>query len=88
LTKSLAAGWGAIGIRVNAIAPGAVDTSLFRQAEAFFHVDREKLIEKIPLGRLGLPEDIAAAAVFLASDASAYVTGQTMIVNGGLEYFG
>jgi NAD(P)-dependent dehydrogenase (short-subunit alcohol dehydrogenase family) len=88
LTKSLAADWGRVGIRVNAIAPGVVDTPLFRQAETFFRVEREKLVEKIPLGRLGLPEDIAAVAIFLASDASAYVTGQTIVVNGGLEYFG
>jgi len=88
LTKSLAADWGRVGIRVNAIAPGVIDTPLFRQAETFFHVEREKLIEKVPLGRLGLPEDIAAVAIFLASDASDYVTGQTIIVNGGLEYFG
>ena len=88
LTKSLAADWGRAGIRVNAIAPGIIDTPLFRQAETFFNAKREILIEKIPLGRLGLPEDIAAVALFLASDASAYVTGQTIIVNGGLEYFG
>ncbi len=88
LTKSLAADWGRVGIRVNAIAPGVVDTPLFRQAETFSRLERKKLIEKIPLGRIGLPEDIAAVAIFLASDASAYVTGQTIIVNGGLEYFG
>jgi NAD(P)-dependent dehydrogenase (short-subunit alcohol dehydrogenase family) len=88
LTKSLAADWGRVGIRVNAIAPGVVDTPLFRQAETFFNVERQKLIEKIPLGRLGMPEDIAAVALFLVSEASAYVTGQTIIVNGGLEYFG
>jgi NAD(P)-dependent dehydrogenase (short-subunit alcohol dehydrogenase family) len=86
LTKSLAAEWGPMGIRVNAIAPGVVDTALFKEAEAFFKVDRNNLIKRVPLGRLGQPEDIAGVTMFLVSDASAYITGQTIIVNGGLEY--
>jgi NAD(P)-dependent dehydrogenase (short-subunit alcohol dehydrogenase family) len=85
LTKSLAAEWGPMGIRVNAIAPGVIDTGLFKEAEAFLKIDRNALMKKVPLGRLGMPEDIAAVVIFLVSDVSAYVTGQTYVVNGGLE---
>ena len=74
------AGCGGKGVRVNAIAPGAVDTPM--------HADhRAKLFEYekyIPLGRMQLAEDLAGTAIFLASDASGYITGQTLHVNGGL----
>lgn len=88
LTKTLAHELGPHGIRVNAIAPGVIDTPLNREARAFFKLDDEKLAKSIPLQRLGEVDDVAAVAIFLASDASAYVTGQTIVVGGGLEFWG
>ena len=82
LMRALAKELGPAGVRVNAIAPGLVET---RFASALF-ADRpayDALIAKTPLGRHGQPEDVAGAAVFLASDASAYVTGQVILVDGG-----
>jgi 3-oxoacyl-[acyl-carrier protein] reductase len=69
------------GIRVNAIAPGFIDTDMTRQLSPDWF---EKRIENIRLGRIGKPEDIANAALFLASDLSSYVTGQVIGVDGGM----
>ena len=88
LTKTLAHELGPSGIRVNAIATGVIDTLLNRDARAFFKVDDEALARAIPLQRLGEVEDVAAVAIFLASEAAAYVTGQTIVVGGGLEFWG
>lgn len=85
LTKTLAAEWGSFGIRVNAIAPGCIETPLSKEAMRFFKTDQKSLASRIPLGRIGQPEDIATVAIFLASDASAYVTGDTIVVTGGLQ---
>ena len=82
LVRSLAKELGPVGIRVNAIAPGLVET---RFSAALFH-DRsayDRLMAAVPLGRHGQPDDIVGAAVFLASDASAYMTGQVLVVDGG-----
>lgn len=82
MTKALAVEWAPIGIRVNAIGPGRIRTPM---TEELF-VDpsiRESFIRGIPLGRAGVPADISGAAVFLAGDASSYVTGQTVFVDGG-----
>ena len=82
LMRALAKELGPAGVRVNAIAPGLVET---RFAAALF-ADRpayEALMARTPLGRHGRPEDVAGAAVFLASDASAYLTGQVLVVDGG-----
>jgi NAD(P)-dependent dehydrogenase (short-subunit alcohol dehydrogenase family) len=68
------------GVRVNAIAPGLVKTQL---AKALWEGNEEAISKFLPLGRLGEPEDIASAAVFLAGDASSWMTGQTMVVDGG-----
>ncbi len=68
------------GVRVNAIAPGLVKTKL---ARALWEENEESISKALPLGRLGVPEDIANAAVFLAGDASSWMTGQTMVVDGG-----
>lgn len=84
LTKTLGAAWASEGIRVNGIAPGLVDTKLTRVTTA--NPKRlEGALRAIPQGRLGLPEDMAGAALFLASPLAAYVCGQTLIVDGGLS---
>jgi 3-oxoacyl-[acyl-carrier protein] reductase len=82
LTKALAVELGPAGITVNAIAPGAIDTPL--NAEAYTPAVRRVYEERIPLGRIGRPEEVADVAVFLASDASRYITGQQVVVDGGL----
>ena len=82
LMRALAKELGPAGVRVNAIAPGLVET---RFASALF-ADRQAydaLMARTPLGRHGQPEDVAGVAVFLASDASAYLTGQVLVVDGG-----
>ena len=83
-TRALAQEVGARGITVNCIAPGFIDTDMTR---ALDEPRRAALLERIPLGRLGTAEDVAAAALYLAGPGGAYVTGQTVHVNGGL-YFG
>jgi len=81
-SKSLAREVGTRGITVNAIAPGFIDTDMTRNLPAD---QRESLISQIPLGRLGDVDDIASAAVFLASPQAAYITGETLHVNGGMH---
>ena len=68
-------------IRVNILAPGFIETAFGQDANERFRTD---VVAKTPLGRWGVPDDVAGAAVFLASDASAYMTGQTIMVNGGV----
>ena len=68
-------------IRVNVIAPGFIDTAFGDQASAEWRAHVERVT---PLGRWGTPEDVAQAAVYLASDAAAFVTGQALLVNGGV----
>jgi 3-oxoacyl-[acyl-carrier protein] reductase len=80
-SKSLAREVGSRNITVNCIAPGFIDTDMTR---ALSEKQRGALVQQIPLGRLGRPEDVAAAAAFLASPAADYVTGCTLHVNGGL----
>lgn len=80
-TKSLAREVGSRGITVNAVAPGFIDTDMTR---ALAEEQRNALLGQIPLGRLGAPEEIAAAVVFLASPGAAYITGETIHVNGGM----
>jgi NAD(P)-dependent dehydrogenase (short-subunit alcohol dehydrogenase family) len=67
-------------IRVNALAPGLVKTKL---AQALWETGEERIAAHIPLRRLGVPDDIATAALFLASDAASWITGQTLVVDGG-----
>ncbi|MBN2885406.1 MAG: 3-oxoacyl-ACP reductase FabG [Chromatiaceae bacterium] len=81
-TKSLAREIGARGITVNCVAPGFIDTDMTR---ALADAQREALLGSIPLGRLGQPEEIASAVVFLASPGGAYITGETLHVNGGMH---
>jgi len=80
-TKSLAQEVGSRDITVNAIAPGFIDTDMTRDLP---EDQRAILLQKIPIQRLGQPEDIANAVAFLASDAASYITGQTLHVNGGM----
>ncbi len=82
LTKTLAVEWAQHGIRVNAIAPGFVDTpGIARWLTPEMKAGRAS---QVPLGRYGQPDDMAGVAVFLASDAAAYVTGHTIVADGGL----
>ncbi len=86
LTRSLAQEVAADGIRVNAIAPGAIRTPINKEA---WDSDAalEKLLRLIPYGRIGEPEDVARAAVWLASDEADYVTGTTLVVDGGMSLY-
>lgn len=68
------------GIRVNAIAPGAIKTAMMAR---FTNAETEEIESEIPMGRIGLPEEIAGAVSFLLSDESSYITGQVLSVNGG-----
>ncbi len=82
LTKNLAVEWGRYGIRVNAIAPGPIgDTEGMKRLVP--EPIKEKLKQRIPLGRFGLIEDIEHAAVFLCSDAASYINGAVLVVDGG-----
>lgn len=83
LVKTLGEAWARDGLRVNGIAPGLVPTKL--TAVTTDHPERrEASLRAIPLGRMGTPEDMAGAALFLASPLASYMTGQTLVVDGGL----
>lgn len=82
LTGTLAKAWAPTGIRVNGVAPGLVDTKITRVTTANPERLRNRL-EGIPAGRLGTPEDMAGACLFLASPMASYIYGQTIVVDGG-----
>lgn len=80
LTKSLATEWGGHGIRVNSVAPGMIDTPLAGKVPDEY---RAAYVGRTPLGRIGTSEDVAKVVRFLLSEDAGYVTGQTIVVNGG-----
>ena len=82
LTRTLSVELGKHGIRVNSVAPGTIFTE--RSADAYTGETLSRLESVIPLGRLGRVEDVAGTALFLLSDLAAYVTGQTILVDGGI----
>jgi glucose 1-dehydrogenase len=82
LTKAMALALAAYKIRVNAIGPGSINTAMLQQVMADDAI-RRRILSRTPLGRLGEAEEIAAVALFLASDAASYVTGQTIYADGG-----
>jgi 3-oxoacyl-[acyl-carrier protein] reductase len=81
-SKSLAREVGSRGITVNVVAPGLIDTDMTRSLP---ESQREALIGQVPLGRLGQAQDIAHAVAFLVSEQAAYITGETLNVNGGMH---
>jgi 3-oxoacyl-[acyl-carrier protein] reductase len=81
MTKSVAAEVATRGITVNCVAPGFIETAM---TAALSEDQRRRLLERVPVGRLGSPADVAAAIGYLASEEAAYVTGQTLHVNGGM----
>ena len=81
LTKSVAKELGARNVRANAVAPGFIKTKM---TEKLTEEVQKKMLEAIPLGRFGLPEDVANVVLFLASDSASYVTGQVLTVCGGM----
>jgi 3-oxoacyl-[acyl-carrier protein] reductase len=83
LTRVAAVEWAERGVRVNAVAPGYVDTPLYRSAVESGQIDGNEILQRIPTRRLGSADDIAAAVAFLASPAASYITGQTICVDGG-----
>ena len=80
-TKALAREVATRGITVNCVAPGFIDTDMTRKLPV---EQKNSLLQSIPVGRLGQAEDIAAAVAFLASPGAAYITGETLHVNGGM----
>ncbi|MGH2944730.1 MAG: SDR family NAD(P)-dependent oxidoreductase [Solirubrobacteraceae bacterium] len=86
LTRALALEFGPLGISVNAIAPGAIETAL--TSRIYTPPVRRAYEERIALGRIGRPDDIAGAIVFLASDAAAYMAGHELVVDGGMTLNG
>ena len=88
MTKVLAAEWASGGVRVNAIAPGYVGTEMVRELVNKGRVDEAAVRRRTPMGRLADPAEIAKAAVFLASDEASFITGETLVVDGGWLAYG
>jgi len=84
LTRTLALEWASYGIRVNTVAPGWTRTEMVASGISNGQLDEGRLLSRIPLARLARPEEIAHGVVFLASDEASYITGQTLVIDGGL----
>ena len=82
MAKVMAVEWAKYGVNVNCIGPGIIRTPMTTKnfTDAAKH---QELVSKVPMGRLGEPEDLIGAVIFLASDASDYITGQTIYIDGG-----
>lgn len=83
MTRVLAVEWARFGIRVNAVAPGYIETPMVADLIRRGDHDRNRMLNRVPLGRLGRPGDVAGLVAFLASADAAYITGQTIVVDGG-----
>jgi len=88
LTETLAVEWGPSGVRVNALAPGYVETDLVRDLAERGRIDPRQLQRRTPLRRLGQPGEMADLVVFLASHQAAYITGHTLVADGGWSRYG
>jgi NAD(P)-dependent dehydrogenase (short-subunit alcohol dehydrogenase family) len=88
MTKVMAIEWAARGVRVNAIAPGYVETEFIKGLVQKGILDTDRLVRRTPMGRLGRGEEIAEAAVFLASPAASFITGEILTVDGGWSSYG
>ncbi|MGH3449746.1 MAG: SDR family NAD(P)-dependent oxidoreductase, partial [Haloechinothrix sp.] len=88
LTRTLACEWAKDGVRVNAIAPGTIATPLVDKNLRAGTLDRDRVLERTPMGRFGTPQEIASVASFLLSDDAAYMTGQVLRVDGGWSVWG
>ena len=86
MTKNLAVTWAAEGVRVNAVAPGLIESNMTAAMKGIEALEKPQ-IGRTPMGRWGVPEDIAPAVLFLASSAARFVTGQTLNVDGGFSVF-
>ena len=83
LVRSLAMEWGPDGIRVNAVAPGTIETEMQRKMIASGRLSNESALQRVPLGRIGHPHDIGNAVTFLVSDKASYISGVVLAVDGG-----
>jgi NAD(P)-dependent dehydrogenase (short-subunit alcohol dehydrogenase family) len=87
MTKTLAVEWAPHRIRVNAIAPGSTETKLRAAAFSADPQLRQRMLDRIPLGRFGDPEEMAAAIAYLAGPQASYITGQTLLLDGGFTSY-
>jgi len=83
VTKILAAEWARYGIRVNSLAPSFIRTKILEEADESLREFSEAKVRRVPMGRPGKPEELVGAAVYLASDASSYMTGSRILLDGG-----